>query len=92
MQLNTPLKIGIILAGYGSALFGAFAVSYIRAENTPAPVSSGMYAFGDSILFLGVFGLLALVPTGLLLFFLRPFAKFWIALASCGWRSPSEDP
>jgi hypothetical protein len=36
-----------------------------------------MYAFGDSILFMGVFGLLAIAPTALALYFLRPFTTFW---------------
>lgn len=78
MQPGKPLKIGIVLVGYVLALLVALAVSHIRAENTPASASQGMSAFGDLILFLGVFGLLALVPTALLLFFLRPFAGFWI--------------
>jgi hypothetical protein len=35
-----------------------------------------MYAFGDLLLFLGVFGVLALFPTGLALYFLfRAFRK-----------------
>jgi hypothetical protein len=36
-----------------------------------------MYAFGDAMLFGSVFGLFALFPTGLALYFLRPFKRFW---------------
>ncbi len=36
-----------------------------------------MYAFGDAILFGAVFGYVALFPTGLALYFLRPFKKLW---------------
>jgi hypothetical protein len=36
-----------------------------------------MYAFGDAILFVAVFGVVALFPTGLALYFLRAFKKFW---------------
>jgi hypothetical protein len=36
-----------------------------------------MYAFGDSLLFAAVFGLVALFPTGLVLYFLRPCQTFW---------------
>jgi hypothetical protein len=40
-----------------------------------------MFAFGDSVLFVAVFGVLALVPTGGALYFLRPYQRFWIVLS-----------
>jgi hypothetical protein len=40
-----------------------------------------MFAFGDSILFLGVFALASLPATGAALFFLRPYEIFWRVLA-----------
>lgn len=40
-----------------------------------------MYAWGDLILFLEVFGLVAIVPTALALYFLRPIATFWTVLS-----------
>jgi hypothetical protein len=43
-----------------------------------------MYAFGDSYLFIAVFGVLALVPTGALLYYLRPYRRFWVVLAGFG--------
>jgi hypothetical protein len=45
-------------------------------QGSIAQASSGMYAFGDLILFIGVFGVLALIPTGLAAYFLlRKFLK-----------------
>jgi len=41
-----------------------------------------MYAFGDGLLLLSVFGFVALFPTGLAFYFLRPFREFWSALSS----------
>lgn len=84
MFKNKFFKIGIVLAGYVIAPLAAFAAIYLRdlaTAGTDAQASSGMYAFGDSILFLVVFGVLALAPTALGLYFLRPFEKLWTGLA-----------
>jgi hypothetical protein len=43
--------------------------------------SSGIYAFGDSLLFLAVFGLAAVIPTGAALYFLRPYRTFWVTIS-----------
>ncbi|HEX7676728.1 MAG TPA: hypothetical protein VF713_01290, partial [Thermoanaerobaculia bacterium] len=43
--------------------------------------AGGMYAFGDSIVFVAVFGVLALLPTGAALYFLRPYRRFWMVLS-----------
>jgi hypothetical protein len=40
-----------------------------------------MYAFGDSLFFLGVFGLAALPASGAALFFLRPLRWLWRILS-----------
>jgi len=40
-----------------------------------------MFAFGDDLLFLGVFGIAAVVPSGAALFFLRPYRTFWLGLS-----------
>ena len=40
-----------------------------------------MYDFGDSLLFLGVFGVAAVPATSAGLFFLRPCRSFWLALS-----------
>lgn len=72
-------------AGYGAAFLIASAVVAIRVANTSGPdaqASSGMYAFGDFALFVAVFGLLALAPTGAALYFLRPYRRLWVVLSS----------
>jgi hypothetical protein len=76
-----------VAAGYVAAFLIASAVVAVRVAATSGPVaqaSSGMYAFGDAILFLGVFGVCALVPTGAVLFFLRRYRRFWTVLSLLG--------
>src|SRR5262249_3867090 len=46
--------------------------------------SSGMYAFGDAFIFVVVFGVIALIPTALALYWLRPYRRFWLALSILG--------
>ena len=78
------LKAFAVLAGYSAALFAASAAVYVRQLNTQGPdaqASAGMYAFGDSVVFVAVFGFVALFPTGLGLYFLRPVRTFWTILA-----------
>jgi hypothetical protein len=82
--MNKLGKIGIILAGYAVALSVACVLVYIRQLQTSGPdaqASAGMYAWGDFMLFIGSFTVLALVPTGLGLYFLRPYEKVWTVLS-----------
>jgi hypothetical protein len=44
--------------------------------------SAGMYAFGDGLVFLAVFGVLAIFSTVLALYFLPPRRPFWAALST----------
>jgi hypothetical protein len=82
----TPARrIGLIAGGYvGAFLVAAAAVAISTANRTvaDAQASSGMYAFGDALLFIAVFGLLALVPTGGLLYVLRPYRGLWVVLSA----------
>jgi hypothetical protein len=81
---KSVLKVLVILAGYSAALCLACAAVYVRQLHTQGPdaqASAGMYAFGDSVLFVAVFGGVALLPTGLGLYFLRPVRAFWTVLA-----------
>jgi len=84
----TPLRrIALVAVGYVGAFLIASVVVAIRVATTSGPdaqASSGMYAFGDAYLFIAVFGVLALVPTGAALYFLRPYRPVWIALSSVG--------
>lgn len=81
------MKIGIVAAGYVAAFLLASAVVAIRVAYTSGPdaqAESGMYAAGDAMLFVAVFGITALVPTGAALFFLRPYRRFWTVLSAVG--------
>lgn len=67
------LKIAIVLGGYLLAFLiaaGAVALHMALTSESNAQASGGMSAFGDLILFIVVFGAVALVPTGAVLFFL----------------------
>lgn len=71
-----------IVAGYVAALVLAIAVvgvNFALKRGQDNQASSGMSAFGDAILFLGVFGLAAIPATGAGLFLLRPHGQFWRA-------------
>ena len=81
------LKVAVIAGGYIVAFLMASAVVAIHVSNTSGPdaqASSGMYAFGDALIFVAVFGVSALVPTGAALFFLRPYRHFWTGLSAFG--------
>jgi len=65
----------------------ASAAVAIRVANTSGPdaqAASGMYAFGDALVFVAVFGAAALVPTAAALWFLRPYRRVWTALSALG--------
>ena len=75
--MNRLTKLGLVFGGYVAACLvagGAVYVYQLITQGAASQASAGMYAFGDLILFIGVFGLLALFPTGLALYFL--FRKF----------------
>ena len=77
--LSGYYKLTLVLAGYAAALLVSFAVCYVLEKIFPGPdPSGGMQAFGDMLRFLGLFGFLAILPTALGLYFLRPIEKFWI--------------
>jgi hypothetical protein len=77
--MSKRAKWGVVIGGYTVACLVAIVVVYVYqlfTQTLAAQASSGMYAFGDLLLFLGVFGILALFPTGLALYFLlRSFRK-----------------
>ena len=84
--MKTWRKVAIVAGGYIVAVVLASIVVgvYVASTNTPdRQTSSGMYAFGDGMLFLGCFGLAAIPATAAALYFLRPYAAFWRA-ASVG--------
>ena len=66
-------KLGLVIGGYTIAFFVAGGVVYLNqlfTRDAASQASAGMAAFGDFILFILLFGFLALFPTGLLLYFL----------------------
>jgi len=82
--MTTRAKLAVVAAGYLGAILAALGIVALYVASTSGPdrqASSGMYAFGDSLLFLGVFGLAAVPATAAGLFFLRPCLPFWRALA-----------
>jgi hypothetical protein len=82
VAIKPSAKIILVIAGYVVAVVLAGVVVSIYVALTDGPdrqSSSGMYAFGDSILFLAVFGVAAIPATGAALFFLRPYPVFWRA-------------
>ena len=77
-------KAGLIALGYIAALAIAWLVVriYLAATSGSEPQGSdGMLAFRDSLLFLAVFGLAAVPPTGAALFFLKSRPAFWVTLS-----------
>ena len=74
--MNKPAKFGLVLAGYVAAALAdcaAVGVQQYSTQHAQARASAGMYAFGDALLFVAVFGGVALFPTGVALCFLRPY-------------------
>jgi hypothetical protein len=82
--LRPAAKVGIVAAAYVIAFAIATLVVhvYVAATNSPDRQTYGvMFAFGDSLLFLGVLGVAAIPATGAALFFLRPRRGFWLVLS-----------
>jgi len=85
--ISLPSKISVVICGYIMALLAASAAVWVRMAFTDGPdaqASSGMYAFGDAVVFIGTFGLCALVPSGAALFLLRSCNRFWGILSLLG--------
>lgn len=81
------LKSVVVAGGYIAAFLVASAAVAVHVAKTSGPdvqAASGMYAFGDTVFFAAVFGVLALVPTGAALFFLRPYQQFLKVLSALG--------
>jgi len=78
------VELGTVLGGYAAAVLAASTAVAVRVANTSGPdaqASAGMYAFGDGLLFIAVFSVVAIFPTGLALYFLRPYRWFWVMLS-----------
>jgi len=83
--MRTFTRLLMILGGYVAAFAAAWAALEVRLWLTDTPdaqASGGMYAFGDAMLFLGMFGLGSLIPTGALLILFRASRALWAAVAA----------
>jgi hypothetical protein len=93
--MNRPGRIGVVMAGYLVALLAAAVAVYFRQLHTQGPAaqaSAGMYAFGDGLLGLAVFGFVALVPTALGLHFLRDVPRFWSIVSIAALAAAATGP
>ena len=82
--MNKLSRIGLVVGGYVAAFSVASVLVYIRQLHTSGPdaqAAAGMYAWGDFVLFVTVFSVLALIPTGFGLYFLRPYQMVWTVLS-----------
>jgi hypothetical protein len=79
-------KVALIAGGYVLCFLmaAAFVAIHIASAGESPGQAGGMNAFGDTVLFIGVFGVSAVVPTGLALLFLRPYRPFWNMFAAAG--------
>src|SRR4051812_47540036 len=83
--MRPSAKAGVVVLGLVLAFVAAWVAVDLRQRATQGPdaqASAGMYAFGDLVLGVGVFGVLALIPAALALVWLRPVARFWSALVA----------
>jgi hypothetical protein len=74
-------KALLVAGGYAAALLAAWVVLtlHVHGTNTPDRQSAaGMYAFGDTVVFVGAFALAAVPATALALYFLRSAPRFWL--------------
>lgn len=76
-------RVALVAGGYLiCALLASAAVAlHMAATRFDAQAAGGMYAFGDSLLFVLVFGFSSLIPTAAGLYFMRPFPAFWRAIS-----------
>jgi hypothetical protein len=78
--MKRSTKFLIVAAGYLAALLIAWAAVAAYVVVTAGPDrqnSAGMFAFGDSVFFLAVFGIASIPATCAALFFLRSVRVFW---------------
>jgi hypothetical protein len=80
-------KVAVVLIGYVLAVVAAVFAGYAyeAAVNKPGvDTSGGMYAWGSALQIFTAFGVAALVPTGLALWFIRKSEPAWRVLSRLG--------
>ena len=78
-------KVAIVFLGFVLALAIAYIALKVYVARTAGPDReqyAAMFAFGDSLLFLGIFGAAALPALSATLYFLRPHPTFWMLLST----------
>jgi hypothetical protein len=82
--MTTTARAGAVALGYVIAFVAASALvaARIAATAQAAQSAGGMYAVGDMILFLAVFGVLAAAPTAAALWMLRGNRLVWTTLGA----------
>lgn len=82
--MRARAKLGWVLCGYVLAVVVAWlavGANIALTKRADSQASSGMYAFGDALLFLAVFCAASVPATGGALYCMRPYAPFWRALS-----------
>src|SRR5258707_4565215 len=86
LKNKRPLaKVAIVFLGFILALAIAYITLKVYVARTAGPDReqyAAMFAFGDSLLFLGIFGAAALPALSATLYFLRPHPIFWMLLST----------
>jgi hypothetical protein len=85
-------KLGLILAGYGVSLLLTYAAFSVWPRYNGPDASGGMQAFGDFLLFAGLFGLFSLVATVAALLLLCPSEKFWTGFSTMSLAVAATGP
>jgi hypothetical protein len=78
------LKLSAVLAGCALTCLMAWLAVDLHMRHTQGPAraaSSGMYAAGDAMFFFAVLGFGAMLPLGLVFWFMRTSLRFWTLLA-----------
>ncbi|MFN8522624.1 MAG: hypothetical protein U0821_05895 [Chloroflexota bacterium] len=85
--LSVVARAGLVGGGYVAAFVVAVVAVVALVAVTSGPdrdASSGMHAFSDALFFLTVLSAGSVLPTGLLLYFMRAFATPWRLFAGLG--------
>ena len=90
--LRPAAKTGIVVGGFLTALAAAWATMNLRQTLNAADPVQGMQAFGDLILGVAVFSVLASIPVGLGLYWLRPVTWFWNILLIVAFTCSATGP
>jgi hypothetical protein len=81
-RLSGPSRVLLVLGGYLLAALAAAAAAWSYIAMTPTVdrvLSSGMTAFGDSLVFLAALAIASIPATGVALYYARPYRHFWSA-------------